>query len=123
MLVTAHPVSRWLKTYTIVKSIAIKVPGAEELDALAISLSPRAAVCKRRIEGEDGSRENKERDSSNAVDDRCLTSANTRNAGSSVVKKLAKSDDCEVQRGEIVMKEELTLHQVEGKVVQSPAQN
>jgi len=116
-------VFRWLKTYTIVKCIAIKVPSAEELDALAISLSPRAAVCKRRIEGEDGSRENKERDSSNAVDDRRLTSTNTRNAGSSVVKKLAKGNDCEVQRREIVMEEELTLHQVEGKVVQSPAQN
>lgn len=76
-------------TYAIEESVAIEVPGGEELDSLALGLGPGAAVGQWSEQGEDGRGENEEGDCGDPVDDGVLADADARNASSEVVKDLA----------------------------------
>ena len=110
-------------TYAIIEGVAVKVPGVEELHSLALALGPRATISDGREEAEDRSRENKESDSCNAVNGRVLTNTDTRNTSSNKVEELAESDNRKVECGEVMMKEELALHEIEREVVEGPAEN
>lgn len=105
------------------EELAVKVPSGEELETVALGLSPGAAVGKRRVQHEDNSGEGQESDSSDPVDDWALAHADAGNTGRGVVKDLAESDDSEVKRREVVVQEELTLHEEEGEVVKRPTEN
>lgn len=105
------------------EGLAVKVPGGEELETLAFGLGPGGAVRKGREEHEDHAGEDKEGNGSDLVEDRTLSLAESRETGRGEVKGLAQGDDGEVQGGEVVVEEELTLHEVEGEVVESPAQD
>lgn len=52
-----------------------------------------------------------------------MTQTKSRNAGSDEVVSLGKSDNGEVKGGEVVVQEELSLHEEERKPVKSPAEN
>ncbi|KAI9163621.1 LOW QUALITY PROTEIN: hypothetical protein HJFPF1_05242 [Paramyrothecium foliicola] len=112
------------RTYAVVESVAVKVPGLEELHTLAFGLGPGAAVGKRSEQSKSSCRETEEGDSSDAVDCAALAAGHSAgDPGCEIVEELGERNDTKVQSGEVVMKEELALHQEEGKVVQSPAEN
>lgn len=110
-------------TNLVVESVAVKVPGRKELNPLALGLGPLVTVGQRLEQNKSTNGEGKERDCGDAVHDRALAEAEDRESGRQVVKHLAESNDSKVQGWEVVVKEELTLHQEEGEVVQGPAQN
>jgi len=90
-------------TYVLVEGVAVKVPGGEELDALALRLGPLVAVGKRGEKGECGKRHSQEDNSAHAVENVALLRAHARDPGSDVVKQLAEGDDGKVERREIVV--------------------
>lgn len=115
--------SRKQVTYRFMERLAVKVPRRQELDALALGLGPWATICKRSEEHEGDGRESEEGHGSNLVGNGSLLRAEARESGRGVVEDLAQGDDGKVQSGEVMVEEELALHQVEGEVVQSPAKN
>ena len=112
----------WWITYSVVESLAVKVPGRNNLEAVALGLSPGAAVRQGREESESANGEGEEGNRGDTVDDGALAHSDSRKPGGNVVEGLAQSNGGKVQRGEVVVKEELALHQVEGEVVESPAE-
>lgn len=111
------------KTYAIIEGVAVKVPSAEELDALALSLGPRGTVCQGRVQSKDGGRKHEERDGSDSVEDGALTDTDARDTGGKVVNDLAQGDNGEVESREVVVEEELTLHQEEREVMKRPTED
>ena len=109
-------------TYAVVEGVAIPVPGVEELDAVAFGLGPLIAIRQWSVQSKDGDGEGHE-DCRSAHANVWLVpkgEAADVDAVKGEVEDLAQRDDGEVQRREVVVEEELTLHQVEGKVVKGP---
>lgn len=90
---------------------------------LAVGLGPAIAVGKRSKKGERGNRQDKEEYGGRLVYNSRILGLDARDSNSQKVEQLAKSDDGEVESREVVVQEELTLHEIEGEVVQSPAKN
>jgi len=118
--------SRYLRkktTHAIEESIAVPIPSAEQLDTVAFRLRPSIAVRQRGKKPEDDNGQGEKYRGASSVDEGALSQTDTGNSGSDEVKDLAESDDGKVQGGEVVMKEELTLHEIEWEVVECPAQH
>lgn len=103
------------------EGVAIPIPFVEQLCRLALILGPGIAICKRSVHGENGDGRGQEDDSSSLSNDRALSKAKTGEAVRYEIVDLAKTHDGKVQSREVVMQEELTLHQVEREVVEEPA--
>lgn len=108
-------------TYVIREGIAVEIPGAEKLDPLAFSLGPGVTVGQRREQPENDHRQGKEQNGSESIENNLVL--DERDSGCQKVKDLAKGNNGEVQGREVMMQEELTLHEVKGEIVESPSKN
>lgn len=113
----------WETTYVVVERVAVKVPRIEQLDPLALALGPHVAICEGSIEHEHSSRDDEEANRRGLVDDRILADDGNRDTSRQEVEELAQRDNGKNQGWEVVMQEELALHQIEGEVVESPTQH
>ncbi len=105
------------------ESIAVKVPGLKQLYSSALILRPRVAIDKRRIHGEYSNGKGDERYCDTPTSLRILLQPKHRDAVEEEVEDLAQAHDCEVERGEIVVQEQLSGHQVEREVVEGPSED
>ena len=109
--------------YLSKESVAIPIPGIEELDLFASGLGPRVAVCERRVKSESDNAERQEDDRTKFADKRTFAETNARNTSRNVVVDLAERDDSKVESWEVVMQEKLALHQVEWEIVKCPSKD
>ena len=109
-------------THAIKESIAVPIPCAKQLHTVAFVLGPGISVCKRRQQGEYDRAEGQHSNSASLVDNGVLTNTGNGETGSGEVIDLAESHDSKVQRGEVMVQEKLSLHQVEGEIMEGPAQ-
>lgn len=109
--------------YGVVEVVAVPVPSVEELHLLALILGPLVTVAERRIQAEDDDAGSEEDNETGPADDGVLLDAEAGHACGGKVPDLTESDDCEEKSWEVVVQEELTLHEEEGEVVESPAQD
>lgn len=110
-------------TYTVEEGIAVPVPCVVQLDSAALALGPSIAVSQGREKRECDGRDGQDGNSTRLVDN--WVAPNTRqgeSCGDKVI-KLAESYDGKVQCREVVVQEELALHEVEGEIVKSPSKN
>lgn len=113
---------RW-HTYVSMESVAVKVPILQKLDPIARALSPWIAVHKRRKDGESDNTEDQEYGNEYVADDGARTETERSNAVGNEVEQLTERHDSEVERGKVVMQEELTGHEIKGEVVEGPPEN
>jgi hypothetical protein len=111
------------QAYSVVEVVAVPVPSVEELDLLALVLGPLVTIAERRIQVEDDNTSSEEDDNPSAADDRILLDAETSDTGGGEVPDLAKGDDRKEKCWEVVVQEELTLHEEEGEVVECPTEH
>jgi hypothetical protein len=78
---------------------------------------------ERRVEDEDRDGQRKEGHSSDTIRNAPLAGVQDWHACCGIVEELAQGDDGKVQSREVVVQEQLALHQVEGEVVQRPAEH
>ena len=109
--------------YSVVEVVAVPVPSVEELHLLALVLSPLVAVAQRCIQAENNDTSRKEDDDAGSANDGVLLDAETSDTGGGKVPDLTQSDDCKEERWEVVVQEELTLHEEEGEVVERPTED
>lgn len=107
--------------YLSKESVAIPIPGVEKLDLFASGLGPWVAIGKWGVESESDNAKRQEDDSTELTDEWTFSEANALDTSGNVVVDLAKCDDSKVESGEVVMQEQLTLHQVEWEVVECPS--
>lgn len=103
--------------------VAIPIPSLEKLDFVASCLSPLVAVCKRRVKTKDNHAECQKDNCPETTNERILAETNTWDTSSDIIVSLAKGDNRKVKSWEVVVQKQLTLHQVEWKVVESPSEN
>ena len=108
-------------TYAIQECVAVEVPSGEKLDPLAFSLGPRVAVGQRREQPEDNHGQGKEQNGAESIENNVVLDKG--NPSGQKVEHLAEGNDGEVQGREVVMQEELTLHKIEGEVVEGPTED
>lgn len=104
------------------ESVAIEIPGIQELDLSAGVLRPGVAVDQRRVEREGENAGCEENTSQALADDGSRREAKTLDAARKEIEFLAKHDESEVKGREVVVKEQLAGHEVEREVVESPSQ-
>lgn len=110
-------------TYAIVEAVAVPVPCFEELDSVAVAPGPSIAVCKRRVQSESDDSESKEDHDAGLTNHWTLTESKSLDPSREKVIDLAKGNDGKVKSREVVVEEELSLHQKEGEVVEEPSEN
>ena len=110
-------------TYVKQKVVAIPIPSAEKLDLPASSLRPRVTISKRGVKAEGDDTESQEDNSTGSADPLAGLETKARNAGSDVVVSLTESQDGEEECREVVVQEQLALHQEEWEVVECPSKN
>ena len=84
--------------YRSMESVAIPVPGVEELHTLALVLCPRITVGKRRVKCEDSDCESKEEHSSSLTDCRVFLESKCAEAVTDKIIQLAQGQDGEIER-------------------------
>ena len=109
--------------YSVVEIVAVPVPGVEELHLLALILGPLVTIAERRIQAEDDDASCEEDNETGSANDGVLLDAKAAHTSGGKVPDLAQSDDREEKSWEVVVQEELTLHEEEGEVVESPTQD
>jgi hypothetical protein len=109
--------------YSVVEVVAVPVPSVEELHLLALVLGPLVAVAERSVQAEDDDAGSEEDDKTGSADDGVLLDAEAGHTSSGKVPDLTQGDDREEQSWEVVVQEELTLHEEEGEVVEGPAED
>ncbi len=105
------------------KVLQSKSQRTEQLDLIALGLRPGVAVGERREERECGDRQGEEGDSASPVDDRVLLDAKVGNSRGGEIEHLAEGQDSKIQGREIMVEEELALHEIEREVVEGPAED
>ena len=111
-------------SYIGMECSAIKVPGLKELDLLTGGLSPGVAVRQRCVKSECDNAHSQE--SRNAGSSNCRSVPDSEWASCPVrceIVDLTHSNDREVECWEVMMKKELTLHQIKGEVMECPTQD
>ena len=103
--------------------VAVKVPGVQHLDPLAGRLRPRVAVRQRGVQCKCADAEDQEDDGPNPAHAGPIPQAEHGRATGDEVVGLAKTQDGKVQSREVVVQEQLALHQEEGEVVACPAEH
>jgi hypothetical protein len=109
--------------YSVVEVVAVPVPSVKELHLLALVLSPLVTVAERRIQAENDDAGCEEDYQAGSANDGVLLDAETSHTSGGEVPDLTKGDDREEKSREVVVQEKLTLHEEEGEVVESPAQD
>lgn len=109
--------------YLSKESVAIPIPGIEKLDLFASRLGPRVAIRKRRIHSESDNAERQEDNCTKLANEWAFAETNARNTSRNVVVSLAKCDYSKVESWEVMVQEELALHQVEWEIVKGPSQD
>ncbi len=110
-------------TYILQEVIAIPIPRLKQLDLLARGLAPRVRIRQWRVQCKSRNGEAKEHNGASGANPLPVLKANTWDAGSEKVVELAQSQDGEVQGWEVVVQEQLALHQEEGEVVECPPED
>ena len=116
------------KTYAVKKSITIPIPRIQQFHPLTLFLRPHIPIRDRRIEAENhNTRRQKHRSRDHP---QCRLVLNPRHKSSEVgnsirdeVVHLAQSHDREEQGGEIMVEEELALHEEEREIMERPAKD
>ena len=106
--------------YLSKEGVTIPVPSVKELHLLACRLCPWITICERRIKSKRNDAKSQKNDCSQTANQRIFTKANAGDTSCNVIIGLTKSDNGKVESREIMMQEQLALHQVEGKVVECP---
>ena len=111
-------------THRIEESVAIVIPGVEQLEAIALLLRPHVAIGQRGIQSENDHAEDEEHNRRSPPDERLVLEGETANLGTVKVEvdELTQREDGKVQRREIMMQKELASHEVERKVVECPSE-
>lgn len=117
--------SRLSKTHGIIESVAIPIPLVEELHTSTVLLGPLVTIGEWSVESKDDNRECQEYGGCAHANDWLVLECQGANgdAAEVVVKDLCQCNDGEVESREVVVQEELALHEEEGKVVESPAKD
>src|SRR3569833_2163184 len=110
-------------TYVVQEGVAVPIPRLKELAPVAFRLRPLVTVGERREDDELGGRGDEERDGGRLSDHLVLPEAEEGVPQRREVEELDEGHDGEVQGGEVVVEEQLALHEVEGEEVESPAQH
>jgi len=109
------------RTYAVVEIVAVPVPSLQEFDLVALILGPGVAIRQWSVKGEYDDTQSQEDNSTCLSDDRLVANTKGANAGSQKVVDLAKCDDGEVESWEVVVQEELSLHEEEREIVERPS--
>ena len=105
------------------ESVAIPVPSFKQLDLIAGRLGPWVAVGQGSVNSKSHNAERQEYYSTETAKDWVFTETNARYTSSDIVINLAQSHDREIESWEVVVQEELALHQVEREVMECPSQD
>lgn len=103
------------------ESVAIPIPGIEKLNLFASGLGPWIAIGKWGVESKSDHAERQEDDGTKLTNKWAFAEANARNPGGNIVVELAKCDDGKVESWEVMMQEQLALHQKEWEVMECPS--
>jgi hypothetical protein len=109
--------------YSVVEVVAVPVPSIEELDLLALVLGPLVTIAERRVQAENNNASREEHNDTSTADDRVLLDAEASDTGGGEVPNLAERDDGEEESREVVVQEQLALHEEEGEVVECPTKH
>lgn len=109
------------ETYASVECVAVKVPAVHELYTVASVLCPGVAVDQRRVQCESKDANRKEDTGQHFADNRARWYPKALNTVGKEVEFLTEGDNSEIEGREIMVQEELSRHEVEGEVVESPA--
>jgi hypothetical protein len=109
--------------YSVVEVVAVPVPSIEELDLLAFVLGPLVTITERRVQTEHNNASREEHNDTSTADDRVLLDAEASDTGGGEVPNLAERDDGEEESREVVVQEQLALHEEEGEVVECPTKH
>lgn len=90
-------------TYRCQEVVAIPVPSAEQLHAVALVPGPSIAVSERRVDGEDGDRRSQESNGSRLADGGIVFQAKYAESVADEVVGLTQRHDSEVQCWKIMM--------------------
>lgn len=110
-------------TYAVMEGVTVPIPSLEQLSLGTICLGPGISVSNGRVHVEDADGECQEDGCTSSANDGTLTQTKSGNACSDEVVGLREGDDGEVKGGEVVVQEELSLHEEERKPVESPAKD
>lgn len=102
---------------------AIPIPRIKQLHLGARILGPCVTVRDRRVEAEDNNAEAKEQNRASLSDHWTIAQADGTNTSSDEVVDLTERNDGKVQGREVVVQEELSLHEEEGEIVEGPAEH
>jgi hypothetical protein len=105
------------------ESVTIPVPCFEQFGLLASRLSPWVAISQGGVNSKCHNGKCQKYNSPKTAKDRVLTETDARHTSCDIVVYLTQCHDREVKCWEIVMQEELALHQVEWEVMESPCQD
>lgn len=106
------------------EGIAIKVPGVQKLYTLTGLLSPRIAIGQGGIKCKCNNAGSQECHDASPPDCGGIPDSNrTSNTIGCKIVDLAHCDNRKVKGREIMVKEELTLHQIKGEIVERPAKD
>ena len=103
--------------------VAVPVPSAEEFNLVTSSLSPWVTISEWRVQAKCDNAQAKEEHGTYTAKDRVLPQANTWNTSNDIVVNLTSCNDSKVESWEVVVEEQLTLHEIERKVVECPSEN
>jgi len=110
-------------TYVGVECVAVEIPRAKKLHLLASTLGPGVAVDKRRVKSEHCNAKQQESGHQGFANSGPRSETKALDAIGDKVELLAKNQDGEVQRRQVVVQEELPSHEVEREVVEGPTQD
>ena len=108
-------------TYRFEEVVAIPVPRLEQFGAVALALGPCIAVCDRRVDSKYCNGDGKESNSCSLANGGILPQTEYVEPVADEIIHLTQSHDGKVEGREVVVEEQLTRHEVEGEVVESPA--
>lgn len=110
--------------YISVECVTIKVPTIKELHALTSTLCPWISVGQGSIKRKSNDTSSQESHNSSPSNGRSIPdSERTSHSIRCKIVDLAHRDNGKVQGWEVMMEEELTLHEIEWEVVEGPAQH
>ena len=110
-------------TYAIVECVAVPIPSLQQLDSVALIFRPLVAVRNWSVEAKNDDAEREEDDSPSSSDYGSFTKAETADTRCGKVEELAHGDDGKVKSWKVVVQKQLSLHEVEGEVMERPAED
>lgn len=104
------------------ESVTGKVPRAHQANAFTGTHRPGVSVNKRGIDGEDCDAQNEEFRHDDAADHRFLPYDRQLDTVEDEIERLRQAHDGKVESRKIMVQEQLAGHQIEGEVVERPAE-